>query len=63
MTEGDKIRSMNDIQLAAFLVQYEIDILNEIADKFDLDRPSFSGYEIALTEAKWVKRLKQKADE
>lgn len=63
MTNGDKIRSKNDIQLAAFLVQYEIAILNEIADKFDLERPSFSGYEIARTEAKWVKRLKQEVEE
>lgn len=63
MTEGDKIRSMNDIQLAAYLTRLQIDVLNAVSDKLGVERHKFDGYDIALAETRWTVRLKQEVSD
>lgn len=63
MTEGDKIRSMNDIQIAVYLTKVQMETLNMVRDKLGMERCKFPSSAVILTEAKWMEFLKQEADE
>lgn len=63
MTEGERLRAMTDAQLAAYLVQVQIGVLNAVSDKLGVERHKFDGYDIALNEARWVTKLKQEVSD
>lgn len=63
MTEGDRIRAMTDQQLASYLTNLQIGVLNAVSDKLVVERHKFDGYDIALAETRWTVRLKQEVEE
>lgn len=58
MTYADRIRNMTDAQLASFLTNIQIEVLNAVSDKLGVERHYFDGYEIALAETRWTVKLK-----
>jgi hypothetical protein len=63
MTEGDKIRSMNDIQLAVYLTKVQMETLNMVREKLGIGRLKFPDSAVSFTEAQWMEFLKQEAEE
>lgn len=63
MTEGDRIRAMTDQQLASYLTNVQIGVLNTISDMLGVERHKFDGYDIALAETRWTVRLKQEVSD
>lgn len=63
MTNADRIRAMTDQQLASYLTKLQIDVLNAVSDKLEVERPKFDGYDIALAETRWTVMLKQEVSD